>query len=344
MSKVPGLTAEDPESALVTGATGFLGRHLVQALLDRRVKVRALVRSPDRARGLAEQGVEIVSGDITDRDTLVPAVRPVDTVFHCAALVRPEHLPLERYRAVNVEGTRNLLEACRAHANLRRLVHVSTVAVLGPVPPGQVYAEEVEPRPTDRYGITKLEAEGVVWEATRAGLPVVVARPEWIYGPHSGSTHKLFRRIASRRFLLVGPARNRHQPLWFGDVVDGLLKCAEVPGVEGQVFHLAGPEVLTVERQCRLVADAVGTPLPRWRVPMWLVLAALHLGEALFSTWGGRPPIRRRHVDFFRLNRAYSIKKAQAALGWQPKVAFEEGVRLTATWLVENGMLRAAGQ
>jgi len=172
---------------LVTGATGFLGGHLVAALLARGDDVRALVRTPAAAERL---GVEVVPGDITDGDAVRRAVAGCDQVFHLAGIVSHDPRDLAKMRAVNVDATRALLAAVEPGA---RVVHVSSVAAVGPAPSRMARANEEQPFPATiadlPYATTKREGELVALAAAAAGVDVVIANPAFLLGP--GDVHRV---------------------------------------------------------------------------------------------------------------------------------------------------------
>jgi nucleoside-diphosphate-sugar epimerase len=331
-------------NALVTGASGFLGSHLALRLANQGISVRGLVRgkSSGRAQTISDlnaAGVEIMTGDVAGDDSAKNAVRNVDTVFHAAAVLGPAHLPLETYRKINAGGTRCMIEAARNAPEVERFVHVSSTGALGPLNPREVACEGTPPRPDDKYEITKLEGEEIALEASRKGFPAVIARPAWVYGPGDTRTLKLFRMIARRRFMLVGKAQNKQHPVWIDDVVDGLIRCAAVEGIEGRVYHLAGLEILTIEALCRTVADVAGAGLIPFRPPLWLAAAPGIILEKLYSLWGGEPPIDHRKVNFFRANRAYSIRRAKEELDWSPQMSFRQGLEITFDWYRKHQIL-----
>jgi dihydroflavonol-4-reductase len=192
---------------LVTGATGFTGGHLAATLARRGDDVRALVRPRSLARfatsEAAAAGVAALPGDLADAEALRQAAAGVEVVYHIAATYREAGQPDTAYRAVNVEGTRHVLEAALA-AGVRRVVHCSTGGVHGHIehPPAN---EEAPFSPGDIYQETKLEAEQVAREFGRSrGLDVVVARPIGIYGPGDTRFLKMFRGIARGRFPMLG--------------------------------------------------------------------------------------------------------------------------------------------
>ena len=321
------MTPRRPRSALVTGASGFIGGHVAERLLAEGVRVRALVRDPTRGAWLARQGAELCAGAITDPAVVDAAVRDVDTVFHLAAVVGPAALPLASFEAINAGGTRLVMDACRRCRSIERVVHVSSVAVTGGAPPGAAVTEDTPASPVTRYGITKWRAEQAAGDAARAELPVAIVRPAWVYGARSPGAIKLFQRIAARRMVLVGRARNTMQPVSVEDVVDALWLAATVPGIEGRTYQVAGPEPITSGDFCGEVARALGVPPPSLRVPMPAAMAAARLCEWLYPLRLGKPPIDRGKLGFFVNDQHHSTERAARDLGWRARIGVGEGIR-----------------
>lgn len=349
---VPGLKAQPPacvehimkrqiRKAFVTGASGFLGEALVRKLLSLGVSVRALVRSHQKGQLLRQLGAEIVVADIRDA-AIGDYARGVDTVFHCAATVRAPISPLDAFYAVNVEGTKSLLEAFRKNDSLQRFVHVSTVAVVGETDPRHPAEEDAPCHPLDTYGDTKLLGERVVADFATTGFPAVIARPMWIYGANSLITSNLFRKIALRKLPMVGAASNTMQPIAVEDAVSGLLQCAGVKGIEGRTYNLAGPEILTIRSMCAMIAEAMGTTLPKLEVPMSVALPLAIVSESMFPLLGMNPPLSREKLEYFRLNNSYSIERAKKELDWTPQTTFREGARQVANQLLQQEHVREA--
>lgn len=322
-------------TVLITGATGFIGSNLVSALCSTGTIVRAFVRDRNAAQWLQKAGAELVVGDLTESRSIGPAIAGVDTVFHCAALARGGGFPSSAFESVNVLGTRHLFDACRGRDSIERVVHVSTVAVLGDIPRGTMASEEHQPHPTGIYGVTKLAAERL---AREADVPTVIARPMWVYGWRSHSFIRLVQLIAHGRMVVIGGGRNAIQPIAIDDLVNGLILCA-TRAERGEVYHLAGPEPLTTARMCREIAEAIGVPAPRFNVPLTAARMAAHLCERLYPSWLGRPPIDLQKLSFFTTEHAYSIDKAREHLGWQPQITFNMGVAQVAAILRREGLL-----
>lgn len=323
---------------LVTGGTGFTGGHLCRRLAREGRDVRALVRDVSRASDLASEGVELAQGDLRDAESLRRAVAGVDSVYHIAALYRQENVPKERFHEVNTAGTRRLLEAAEDEG-LRRFVHCSTVGVHGEIddPP----ADERSPiEPADHYQVSKAEGERVARDFARDGrVPVAVFRPAAIYGPGDTRFLKLFRAIERGHFVMIGSGETLYHLVYIDDLVDGILRCGEDPDAVGEVYILAGPQPVTINELVAAIAEAVDGEVPGWHLPLAPVYAAAAVCEAVCRPLRIQPPLYRRRMDFFRKDRAFEISKAREELGFAPRVGTEEGVRRTAAWYRDQGLL-----
>jgi nucleoside-diphosphate-sugar epimerase len=320
--------------ALVTGATGFTGGALVRFLSARGDQVRALVRERARAAGLGGP-IEIVEGDLTDRESLQRAAVGVEVIFNIAALYREAGRRAAEYRAVNAEAVATLVEVA-ADAGARRVVHCSTVGVHGDVerPPAD---EDAPLRPGDIYQATKLEGERLGREAARRRhVEFVVARPSGIYGPGDRRLFKLFGAVAARRFVMLGSGRNFYHVTYIDDLCEGLRLSAVVAAAAGRTYILAGGEITTLGELVDITAEVAGVPPPRLRLPVWPVWFAGAICEFAAAPFGLEPPIYRRRVDFFRKSRAFDIGRARRELGFNPQVGVREGVRRTVEWYREQ--------
>jgi nucleoside-diphosphate-sugar epimerase len=317
---------------LITGAGGFIGSHLVADQLKRGREVTAVDLRVDSLQPLASNPrLCLRQVDFADAALLNAGLPGHDVCFHLASAHLDVRQADAHYRRVNVQATVELLEAAH-RAGVKRVVHCSSVGVMGTLQ--ELPADERTPcRPTHIYEQTKLEGEQEALRlAARTGLPVVVARPAWVYGPRCPRTAKLFRTAGRGRFVIFGNGRTLRQPIYVSDLVRGLERCA-THGDPGQVYIIAGAQVVTVEELVRSVAAVLGVRLRAIHLPLWFGrLAGLGL-EALFKPLGKQPPFSRRSFDFFSKHNAYRIDKAERELGFRPQVDLCSGLKEAAAWL-----------
>jgi len=324
------------DRALVTGAAGFLGRHLVHRLLERGDKVRALdISVPEdlpegfaagaemTARGVRGkgwiagdiQGAEWIAADIRDAEAVASACKGMDTVYHLASLIPQRKANIETMRAVNIGGTRNVLDAAR-NAGLRRVIYLSSVEIFG-VPKVVPCPEDGELAPLGEYGRNKIEAENLCREACAAGLPVVMLRPPTITG--SGLDEPFILSLLSaiqkgKPVTLLGKGTNRFQFIHVDDVVDACLLAAEHPDAAGEAFNIGGKDVPSIAELVHLVASAVGSPSKVKLIPTTLAKIAI----ALLRPFGAAL-LEPEHVAIAICDYVFDWSKARRILGWEPR-------------------------
>jgi len=322
----------------LTGASGYTGGRLLEALRARGDEVAVLVRPESVSDGLRARASGLVEGRLGDAAAAARLVEGADAVLHVAAVYRTAGHPDSYYREVNVVGTERLLEAA-ARQGVRRFVHTSTVGVHGHVehPP----ADETSPMaPGDIYQATKAEAELLALDFHRKrGLPVAVVRPGAIYGPGETRFLKLFRAIARGRYAIVGTGRTFYHPVYIDDLVAGFLLALDRPEAVGESFLVCGPSYVSQQELAALVARHTGGRVLPFRIPAWPIQWAGDVVEALCVPLGLEPPLHRRRVDFWTKSRAFTIEKARRLLGYAPKVDLDEGIARTAAWYREAGWL-----
>jgi nucleoside-diphosphate-sugar epimerase len=325
---------------LVTGATGFLGTHLVRRLLAEGPCVRVLARSATKAQPLLQEGVELVVGEITDDDALCAALDDVAVVYHLAGRLFMPGVPTATYYTTHVEGTRTLLAACRARPWLERFVHCSTTGVLGAT--GDHAADEAAPyRPTNAYEQTKAQAEVLVRAAAQEGIPAVIVRPGLVYGP--GDLHLLgfFRAIQRRQFRPIGRRPVWLHPIYIDDLTEALVRCGQHPRALGECFHLADQEPVTLARLAATIATAIGVAPPRGRIPLPLARAVALAGDLIPARLQLLAPLTRSRLDFLTHSRVYSVAKARQVLGFAAAIDLPTGIGRSVAWYRQHGYLPA---
>lgn len=324
---------------LVTGATGFLGHHLIPLLRQAGYAVRAVVRPASDVAFLLEHQVELAyADDISDRASIRAACEGCTAVIHAAGQFRFWG-DLPGFWQTNVEGTAAVMEAATA-AGVQRIVHVSTLAVAGNIPPNSLIDEQFPSQPQDHYQRTKLEGEQLAMAYhTSHQAPVIIVRPGAFYGPWG--------RYAFNRLFFEEPLRGwrikvdggEHVifPVYAADVARGVILALQ-HGRPGQIYNISGHS-LTHTQANHVVSDLAG--ISRWRmnIPRWAVLLLAQVWTALSRYTGREPfyPINLRLYVFQDWN--ISIAKAQQELGFEP-TPFEEGARATLAWYREQGILK----
>lgn len=322
---------------LLTGATGFVGRHVAEAFAQAGFRVRALARTPGRARHLAELGFDITLGSLDDQAVLTGACRGVHTVVHMAALTHAR--TRAEYDRVNVEGTANLLRAALDAAEPpRRFVYLSSLAAVGPCVDGRAVGAGDEPRPLTAYGRSKLAGERVVMEAADR-LEIAILRAPAVYGPYDTDLFHFFR-LATYGIIPVptGPARPL-QMVHVQDLAAALVRAVSAPAAAG-VYHIAEPRTYTWEEVGRMVGAAVDRRVRVIRVPASLI-AGLAAASELTAGAFGRSSIfnRDKARELLAPGWLCETEAAKADLGYEAGITLADGLRATAQWYRQQGWL-----
>jgi nucleoside-diphosphate-sugar epimerase len=326
---------------LVTGATGFTGTALCTRLRAQGNRVVAFTRPTSRVDTLRDLGVETRVVDLGDAASVRSAFTAFDVVYHVAAAYRSEHASRSEFARVNVEGTRHLLEASQAHG-VGRFVHCSTVGVQGEIehPPAD---ENYRFKPGDHYQESKLQGELLARSFFEKGaVPGSVVRPVGIYGPGDMRFLKLFRSIANGSFVMIGNGQVLYHMTYIDDLVSGFVLAGTHPAALGEVFTIAGPEYTTLRVLVDKIAHVLGRKPPRLRIPFAPVYVASVVCDKLWRSVGLSPPLYPRRVEFFELDRAFSIDKARRLLGYTPRYSLDEGLALTAASYRAQGLIGAS--
>ncbi len=323
---------------LVTGATGFTGSNVCRRLRASGEEVVAFVRESPRVEPLKAMGVECRFVDIKDAESVNQHFCGIDRVYHIAAAYRTEHVDTKEFFQVNVEATRNLLNAAK-NAGVQRFVHSSTVGVQGEIkdPPAD---ENYRFEPGDHYQESKKEGELLALRYHAEGLPVSVVRPVGIYGPGDTRFLKLFRPISKKMFVMIGSGESLYHMTYIDDLVDGFILAGTRPEAVGEVFTIGGERYTTLRELVNTIADVLDKPHPFMRIPFYPVYTASVVCDRLCRPLGISPPLYPRRVEFFSKSRAFSIEKAKRLLGYAPKVDLREGLARTGAWYRQEGLIK----
>jgi nucleoside-diphosphate-sugar epimerase len=314
--------------AFVTGGSGFLGRNLIRVLKEKGHEVRALARSADAIEAVRQAGAEPWRGDLAGVDSLREGMAGWEVVFHSAALARAWGKRADFVEA-NIRGTENVLEASLA-AGVRRLVHVSTEAVLvggGPI----VNADETRPLPPypiGLYPMTKGRAEAQVVAASCPERETVVVRPRFIWGKGDTTVMaEMVKAVKDGRWAWISGGRYRTSTCHVRNVVEGMLLAAE-KGRPGQVYFLTDGEPVEFRSFAESLLETQGLKVGRRSVPRPLASAIAFLGEAIWSglRLNGHPPITRSELKLMGEEVTVVDRKAREELGYRPVISIQQGL------------------
>jgi nucleoside-diphosphate-sugar epimerase len=328
---------------LVTGATGLLGSHLAEQLVQKGERVRALVRGSSKVAFLQELGVELCLGDLADEASLRQAMQGVRVVYHAAAKVGDWGTKSE-FQRDTIAGTAHVVAACVA-VGVERLLHISSTSAYGHPEPSVIPITETRPLGEkfwmwDDYTRAKIAAEKIVWEAQeKHGLGVTVIRPSWLYGPRDRlSIARITKTIRKGRVWIIGDGHNQMNTVYAGNVAEACLLAAGHPQAKGQAYNITKDGPLTQQEYFNLYADSLGCPRPTKHLPYPLAYGGAWVLEGVYRTLQfRRPPLLTRYaVWLLGRHTVYSTEKAQQELGWQPRIGYAQGIAQTVAWYQEQ--------
>lgn len=329
-----------PEAhVLVTGATGFTGRHLVRKLAAAGASIRAIARSSSDITCLKDFPIEIIRGEVFESTVIESAVKGIQYIFHLAAAYREAGLSEADYFNVHVRSTQLLAEHAARIEGFRRFVHVSTVGVHGHIdePPAD---EEYRFAPGDPYQRSKAEAE--LWLrdfASERNLPYTVIRPAAIYGPGDKRLLKVFKMAKRGIFPILGFGKCLYHLIHVDDLTNVILLSAVHPEAVGRVFICGDEKSTTLMDMGKIAARTCGKAARFVRIPAWPFFVAGAVCEAICLPLGLNPPIYRRRVAFFTKDRAFDTSKLRTLLGYHMRHSMEEGLSETGNWYLKQGWL-----
>ncbi len=324
-------------NVLVTGGTGFLGRHLAAALLQRGHSVSLMGRNFAPVKSLLERGAMPVAVDLRDTEAVIAACAGVEAVFHIGALSAPWGKRADFY-AINVGGTEAVLAGCREHG-VRRLLYVSSPSVVFDGRDQHAAREDV-PYPrrfTSIYSLTKKLGEDRVNAARATGLETVILRPKAIFGP--GDQALLPRLIAAarqQRLPQIGNGRNLVDLTYVENVVHALLLASEAQAAVGKTYTITNNEHVPLWEVIRLVLKRLKLSTSLRQIPLSIALAAASLMEMRAALTGREPLLTRYSATILARTQTYDISAAQRDLSYVPPISIAEAIERTLVALEED--------
>jgi dihydroflavonol-4-reductase len=320
--------------ALVTGATGFVGSHLVEALQRSSIEVTAFARSATKAADLVRRGVQVINGDLDDVGGLDRAVENQDIVYHVAGMVAARDEA--EFLRCNRDGTRNLVTATERQGRAR-FVLVSSLAAAGPAELGTPLLGTEPPRPVTAYGRSKLAAEQVVRSSS---LPWSIVRPPIVYGPRDREVLKVFRLARLGLAPVFGDGAQELSAVHAADLAQALLAVAQAPEAIGRTYHACHPQVFTSGELAQSVAASMGRSVVRLKVPHAIGRGLLAITERT-ARLTGRVTILTtdKANEFFQPAWTGNPAPLTRDTGWRARYDLSSGLADTYHWYREAGWL-----
>ena len=315
--------------SLVTGASGFIGGHLVAELLaDKGGSVRALVRRAESATEL--HGADVCIGDVRDANVVEDAMQGVDVVYHCVTGARTASSPREA-RDIALTGTRNVLEGLR-RVGSGRAVLLTGLIVLGARHLDAASEDLPYRRSGDAVSDVKIEIEQMAWEyVQRHGVDVTVLRPSLVYGPRDGhNLPQMIRALRRGGFAFIRSRENVVPIVYVSDMVRAMRLAACTPAARGRAYHITDGSRTTIGAFIDCLAELLGCPAPQKVLPFVVPYVGCLLFETLAAlrVYRGRVPISRTGMNYLGYSSVIDITRARRELGYEPRVSYRDGLAL----------------
>jgi nucleoside-diphosphate-sugar epimerase len=322
---------------LLTGASGFVGSHVLDTLRAREIPTAILLRPTSNARFIQAHlaSVEVRSGALSDPSSLRAALAGITHLIHCAGSTKA--VTASDFFAANASGTLNLVTAASAQQGLRRVVHVSSLAAFGPALPHRSAGEDDPPSPVSTYGHSKLAGEAAVREHCRPEY--VILRPPAVYGPRDEEFFRIFKAV---QFHVL--ARPTPQPLslvFVRDLAEAIVACLDRPPAARATYFVGSPEVVTA----RQMADEIAREMRVWTVPLPTPPALLWpicLAQELISRLTGRPSVLnlQKFAELRAPGWVCDSSRLQRETGLTCPTLLKPGIAQTHEWYLRESWLR----
>ena len=324
--------------SLVTGASGFVGSHLVDKLLSINHKVRIIARKESRLKWIDASKIEVIPCDYNDVESLRNAVKNVDYIFHVAGVIKSK--TKEGYYKGNVDATRNLLLAVeKENLDLKRFLFVSSQAAAGPSPKGLAKTEDMECNPVTTYGKSKLMAEAEVKKFT-GKIPFTIVRPSAVYGPRDPEILMFFQTLKKGIQPMVGFKEKYVSLVYVFDLIDGILLAASSDKSLYQTYFISSEKGYGWEEIGNISSKILGKKVVKIKIPHFAVYTVAAISQFLsyFSKEATILNLEKAR-EMVQESWVCSVEKAKKELGYNQKVSLEEGIKNTVNWYIENKWL-----
>ena len=320
---------------LVTGASGFIGSHLVKYLSQgKENKIFCLVRPNSDLENLHGLGIKIIRGDITKRATF-KKIPVVEEVFHLAGKLGEWGTADKVYWDLHLQGTKNLVAALNKR-KLKRFFFFSSPSVAGPNVGNLAWRESDNYAPSNIYELTKTEAEKFL---LAQNLPLTIIRPEFVYGPGDRHIFQLIKAIKEHRFFIIGLGKNLLQPTYIKDVITATILIRKSPQTINQIYHIAGKEKISLEELTKTIAEVLKVEPSPIKIPKFLAYLIAFPLEKLSKIFKFNPILNSQRIKFFTKSRVFDTSKIEGDLNFYPRYSIKDGFIQTINWYKNHGWL-----
>jgi len=325
--------------ALITGATGFVGSHLADKLLEKGYDVYCLTRKTSNLQWLKGKNVHFVEGDLFSNDVLSETIKEMNYIFHVAGVVKAKNQ--EGFEKGNYLATKNLLELTQKYKpGIKKFIHISSGAVCGPNPDDKPMDETYIPQPRTAYGKTKKMAEDEVIKF-KEKFPVVMVRPPAVFGPRDTEIFIYFKTFAGGLNSVIGLSEKYLSLIYVEDLVDGIILAAEKETVSGSIYFICSDKEYSWNDIGSITSKLLGKKAIKVRVPHWVVYTVGAIAQffSMFSKKAATLNIEKC-FDITRKKWVFSNEKAKRELGFSEKYTLEESFGKTILWYKEMKWLK----
>lgn len=319
--------------ALITGATGFIGSHLTEKLLEMGWEVTCIVRDPSNLKNIKDKDIKTIKGDCSDINSLQDIPTDFDYIFHLAGLTKSSSS--QDYYVANTTGTQNIVDiTLKTQQNLKRFLHLSSLAAVGPSKDNTPLNEADKPNPVSDYGMSKLLAEQYVFEK-RNDLPVTIIRPPIVYGPRDRDLFVFFKMI--NKGIAIYLQDCLYSIIYIDDLINGIIQSTMSEKTLGDIFFLSEDRFYS---QLDII-DVISTALGKKTVKVRLPHKALNLVGFLVEQLKSKNIINTDKINEMKQRRwICSSNKAAETFGFGCKVTIREGIQWTANWYITQNWLQ----
>ena len=304
---------------LVTGATGFIGKHFIQQLLQKKIQIRVLIRDTQKSIQFPKE-VEIFRGDLTDAKSLVNACTDIETVYHLGgyahAWAENNRTFADQHHAINFQGTQNILQEA-LNSGVKKFIFFSSVKAVADSE--NCIDENWDNLPNTPYGLAKRKAEEIVLAAKNSGMHVCVLRPALVYGPNwKGNLENMLRAVARGVFPPLPETKNCRSMISVNDICQAACLAALNPEANGKIYFVTDGVDYSTRQLYVLMRNALGKRIPIWHIPLWFFKLMAGVGDLGQKIIKRRLPFNSDAMTKLFGSAQYSSERIRSELGFKP--------------------------